>query len=80
MIVIYRWSTPTLQADSVLQMGKPKLSNGGGYLPLEPGDEPLDCRYCEQTIEDYPHYHTRADYDAYNNPEPKIDIAVAHDA
>jgi hypothetical protein len=67
MQVIYQWDKPWEQPGAKLVMGIQPKGGGKGFRPLTRHSQSHYCRYCNSTITqaDYPHTHTKAEYDAY---------------
>lgn len=57
--IVYAWvGNPYKDPKARFYMGVPKFPGGQGWIRLEPGDDAFPCRFCDQTITKYPHYHS----------------------
>lgn len=64
MKTVWQWDKSWKHADSQAWMGVQKNKDGTGFRKLESGDDPQFCNFCQATVSNYPHTHTKADYDA----------------
>lgn len=65
--VIYAWNLPWNDPGALMFMGVQKNPDGTGYKRLEAGDVPRRCTYCGKLVSDYPHAHTKADWETRND-------------
>lgn len=63
--VIFAWTESTMEPPSVQEMGVQKNPDGTGYRRLEAGDEPRHCHYCNTVVTEYPHEHTKRDWERF---------------